>query len=178
MIKESDVRDLNPWWKDSSKISADKKIREWENSAIKYIPRLKYKITYDFDPDNTVIYTLRGPRQVGKTTLIKLQIRQFLDEGVSPWNILYYSLDLEQKPGDIIDLVNKYRKLTESRWGERRCFLFLDEVTSIRNWQKGIKKLADDDKFKNCTVIITGSQALNIKKDVERLPISNCCYFI
>jgi len=61
MIKESDIRDLNPWWKESSKILTDKKIREWEESEIKYDPRLRHVIKYDFEPSNTVVYTLRGP---------------------------------------------------------------------------------------------------------------------
>ena len=45
MIKESDVRDLNPWWKDATKIQDDKKIKEWEESEIKYDSRLRHVIT-------------------------------------------------------------------------------------------------------------------------------------
>ena len=34
-----------------------------------------YKLIKDFRTVNTVVYTLRGLRQVGKTTLIKLKIK-------------------------------------------------------------------------------------------------------
>jgi len=170
MIKESDVRDLNPWWKDPSKINEDKKIREWKDSAIKYIPRLKYKITYDFAPENTVVYTLRGPRQVGKTTLVKLQIKEFLEKNVSPWNVLYYSLDLANTQQDVVDVVETYMKISTRQRGDKRCYLFLDEASSVNDWQKGIKWLVDNDKLKNCTVMATGSQAINIKNATERLP--------
>ena len=170
MIKESDVLDLNPWWKDSNKIYDDKKIREWEESAIKFIPRLKYMIKYDFLPDNTVVYTMRGPRQVGKTTLVKLQIKDFLENGVSPWNILYYSLDLASTRQDVVDVIQTYMRMSSRQRGDRRSYLFLDEVSSVDDWQKGIKWLVDGDKLRNCTVMATGSQAINLKNATERLP--------
>jgi len=170
VIQESVVRDLNPWWKDPANILKDKKIKEWENSTIKYIPRLKYKITYDFEPSNTVVYTLRGPRQVGKTTLVKLQIKEFLQKKISPWNILYYSLDLANTQQDVVDVVETYMKISARQRGDNRCYLFLDEVSSVHEWQKGIKWLVDGDKLKNCTVMATGSQAINIKNATERLP--------
>src|SRR3989338_467137 len=160
MIKESDVRDLNPWWKDPIKIQDDKKIREWEESVIKY----------DFEQNNTVVYTLRGPRQVGKTTLVKLQIRDFLEQGIHPWNILYYSLDLANSQQDVVDLIETYLKISSRQRGDRRSYLFLDEASSVTDWQKGIKWLVDSDKLKNCTVMATGSQAINLKNATERLP--------
>lgn len=115
MIKESDIRDLNPWWKDKEKINDDREIQKWESSVIKYDPRLRYKIVYDFEPDNTVVYTLRGPRQVGKTTLVKLQIRDFLKRGISPWNILYHSLDLANNQQDVVDVVETYLKISKTK---------------------------------------------------------------
>ena len=170
MIKESDVRALNPWWKNPSNIQAEKKIREWEESEIKYDSRLRHVITYDFEPENTVVYTLRGPRQVGKTTLVKLQIRDFLIKGIHPWNILYYSLDLANTQQDVVDLVETYLKITSRQRGDRRSYLFLDEASSVTDWQKGIKWLVDNDNLKNCTVMATGSQAINLKNATERLP--------
>lgn len=168
MIRESVVRDSNPWWKDPASICDDKKIKEWEDSVIKYIPRLKYKIAYDFEPSNTVVYSLRGLRQVGKTTLVKLQIREFLDRKISPWNILYYALDLANTQQDVVDIVETYLKIRHRK--DNRCYLFLDEVSSVPEWQKGIKWLVDANKLHNCTVVVTGSQAINIRNATERLP--------
>ena len=92
-----------------------------------------------------------------------------LNKDILPWNILYYALDLVRDPREIVDVFDTYQKLTKSR-REGPCFIFLDEVTSVPNWQKAIKSLVDTDKLKNCTLVATGSQALNIKKDTERLP--------
>ena len=170
MIKETDVRKLNPWWKDPVKIHDDKKIKEWKESEIKYDPRLRHEITYNFEPDNTVVYTLRGPRQVGKTTLVKLQIKDFLDQGTHPWNILYYSFDLSNSQQDVVDLVETYLKISGKQREDRRSYLFLDEASSVIGWQKGIKWLVDSDRLKNCTVMATGSQSINLKNATERLP--------
>ena len=170
MIKESVVRDLNPWWQPAYKISTDKKITEWNKSSIKYDPRLRRKIEYNFEPSNTVVYTLRGARQVGKTTLVKLQISDFLESGINPWNILYYSFDLACSPQDVADLAEIYLKISSRYRENKRSYLFLDEVSSIKNWQRGIKWLVDSNKLVNCTVMATGSQAINIKNATERLP--------
>jgi predicted AAA+ superfamily ATPase len=170
VIKESVIRDLNPWWKDKDRINDDHEIQKWENSMIKYDPRLRHKIVYDFEPDNSVVYTLRGPRQVGKTTLVKLQIREFLKSGISPWNILYYSLELSDTKQDVVDVVETYMKISRRQRGANRSYIFLDEASSVPDWQKGIKWLVDQNILQNCTVMVTGSQAINIQNATERLP--------
>ena len=151
-------------------VQSDEKIIEWNRSRIRHVPRLKQEILYDSEPDNTIIYTLRGPRQVGKTTLVKLQIRDFLDQGTCPWNILYYSLDLAAKPQDIVDVINIYLEISKSHRKDGRHYIFLDEASTVKNWQQGIKWLVDAGKLKNCTVVITGSQSINITDAAERMP--------
>ena len=170
MVREIDIRDSNPWWKDRSSINNDEKIIEWKSSHLQYDPRLRRMIAYDFEPSNTVIYTLRGPRQVGKTTLVKLQIRDFLMKATRPWNVFYCSLDLARTPQDVVDVVETYLRISARQRGKRRTYMFLDEVSSVPDWQKGIKWLVDSGKLVNCTVMATGSRALNIKNMTERLP--------
>jgi predicted AAA+ superfamily ATPase len=172
MVKDSQIRESNQWWKARENIKRDEKITEWEKSTIRYDPRLRHKIRYDFEPDNTVVYTLRGPRQVGKTTLIKLQIRDFLIEGdVWPWNIFYYSFDLVSSRSELVEVIEAYLRLSKRhRKKSNRTYLFLDEVSSVSDWQKGIKWLIDNNRLENCTVLATGSQAVNILNATERLP--------
>lgn len=172
MVDDSQIRTSNPWWKALDNIERDAKITEWEKSAIRYDPLLRHKIRYDFEPDNTVVYTLRGPRQVGKTTLIKLQIRDFLTRGrVWPWNIFYYSFDVVGSSSELVGVVESYLRLSKRhRKKPDRTYLFLDEVSSVNDWQKGIKWLIDNNRLENCTVLATGSQAANILNATERLP--------
>ena len=116
-----------------------------------------------------MVYVLRGPRQVGKTTLVKLQIKKFLNEGISPWNILYYSLDMSDKQ-DIVDVIDNYSSIASKQWGQSRRYVFLDEVSAIPDWQMGIKWLVDRGKLKNTTVMCLGSHSVDLKNASERLP--------
>ena len=129
-----------------------------------------YNIEYDFEPHNTVVYTLRGPRQVGKTTMIKLQIMRFLKMGVCPWNIFYYSFDITESKSDLVDIIDSYMRISKKYRTSSRLYLFLDEITSVADWQKGIKWLVDNNMLPNCTVLATGSQADKILNASERLP--------
>ncbi len=156
----------NPWYKSREEINKDIKIVEWNESLIKWDPRLRQKFDYNSD----VVYTLRGPRQVGKTTLLKLQIRDFLDKGVSPWNIFYHAFDMDVKPREIINIIENYIENTRQLRKDRRYYLFLDEMSSAKNWQKAIKILWDNNRLSNCTTIITGSHTIDLKKSTEKLP--------
>ena len=65
--------DQNPWWKDKGTIKTDRLILAWENSSFKWKPRISEAFCWDAN----VIYTLRGSRQVGKTTLLRLKIARW-----------------------------------------------------------------------------------------------------
>ena len=72
MAAHSTLWDANPWWTDKARIDEDKQIVKWKESDMRYDPSLRARIRYEYESGNSVIYTLRGARQVGKTTLIKL----------------------------------------------------------------------------------------------------------
>lgn len=161
-----DLAEDNPWWKSPKEIEKDHEIMEWEQSFIKWIPR----IIHTFDLNSDLMYSLRGPRQIGKTTLVKLQIREFLKNGVSPWNIMFYAFDIDNTPKDLVDTIKNYFDNTKRQRKDNRSYLFLDEISSIKNWQKGIKRLWDQGRLKNCTVIATGSHTVDLKVSTEKLP--------
>lgn len=170
VVTEYGVRNLNPWWKDPEKINDNQKITEWRASAIRHMPGLKNEIRWDFLPDNTVVYTMRGPRQVGKTTLLMLQIKYFLESGVSPWRVFYYSLDIDDTKQDIVDAVEIYSRISPRLPEGDRRYILLDEATSVTDWQKSIKWMVDNNKIPNVTLMATGSQAIGLKSAPERLP--------
>jgi hypothetical protein len=53
---------------------------------------------------------------------------------------------------------------------EARLYIFLDEVSSVKNWQNAIKHLVDGGQLSNATVVLTGSHTIDIRKSSERLP--------
>ena len=75
-----DLLIFNPWWESPERIESDRSIVEYQESKLQWQPKIReeFKLTQD------VVYTLRGPRQVGKTTLIKMIARELLRDGVAP----------------------------------------------------------------------------------------------
>ena len=71
-----EIRKQNPWWENLNRIEEDPKIRDYETAIIKWTPRLKKYIFLD----KNAVYSIRGPRQVGKTTLLKIIIRELLQK--------------------------------------------------------------------------------------------------
>jgi len=134
-----------------------------DKSKVQWDPRLKYK----FDLNIDAIYTLRGPRQVGKTTLIKDMIRHLIKSQVPPRNIFYYTCDLIDNPKALVETISSY--LTFARPSpKRRVYLMLDEVSSIKDWQKAIKHLADTGKLIQTTLILTGSPHARHQKSIRK----------
>ena len=66
--------------------------------------------------------------------------------------------------------VTDYLDTTTRQRGNTRSFLFLDEISSIKRWEKGIMKLWDQGRLKNCTIIVTGSHSIDLTKSDEKLP--------
>lgn len=100
------------------------------------------------------IYTIGGGRQIGKTTLLKQWMAQLMKSGVRPHSVLFLT-------GEIIDDYHSLIKTFQSQLAlmERRdlCFIIIDEITSIKDWDKGIKFLADGGILEDVILILTGS---------------------
>ncbi len=166
MSKIAQLGEMNPWWTDASNIERDSYVITWKNSILKYIPTMITKFNIESDH----IYTLRGIRQVGKTTLIKILIRDLLiEKGIDPRNILYYSMETISDKKELQELLSEYIKWTEAKSSKRR-FLFLDEVTIVPEWQLSIKHLYEANALRNTTTIACSSHTMDLARGAERLP--------
>ena len=95
----------NIWWQSKSLIAHDPKIREFQRQTLKWKPPLMDQL----DLSTFHIYTLRGPRQVGKTTLLKLIIKRLLDNPeIEKEQAFYYSADNIDSYREIIKLLETY----------------------------------------------------------------------
>lgn len=152
----------SPWWSDVGNIEKDKVLTEFDAQKYQYYhPYLK-----DFSHQDSVII-IRGPRRIGKTTLLKLLIKDLLlKQNINPKNVLYYPCDRVENFNDLYDLVLNYLGLGLPG----RKYLFLDEISFVREWQRAIKDLWDSGDLKQTTVILTGSNALDLRISGERLP--------
>lgn len=102
-----------------------------------------------------------GPRQVGKTTLL-LQVKEYLDQKGEKTLFLNYDLDADRPFfGSQNDLINKIKL----NFGEKRGFVFLDEIQRKENaglFLKGLYDLRTPYKF-----IVTGSGSLELKEKIH-----------
>ena len=158
-----DLITLNPWWEDKNAIDLDKHIR-----ALQKIPYIHYPnlLKEQFKKGN--IYTIRGPRQIGKTTFLKLLIKEKLKHTTKE-NIFYWSCDNLTSKEDLITLIKEYTDFCRIK-NAQPDFILLDEITDIIDWQKAIKFIIDNNITNDTCYILTGSNAIDLKKGTERLP--------
>jgi predicted AAA+ superfamily ATPase len=160
----SELSDQNPWWRDKTLVEGDQLIVAWEKSFFKWRPRIVETFLWDVN----VIYSLRGPRQVGKTTLLRLKIRELLRNGVDCRRIFYWACDQVESFEKMTSIINGYLEWAR-RFSKDRLYLFLDEVSAVKDWQRSIKYLYDMGKLKDCLIVLTGSHSLDLVKATESL---------
>ncbi len=90
------------------------------------------------------IVFLSGLRRIGKTTLLKLLIKDLIEkEQVQPEHICYVSLDdylLSKR--NIFEIVEEYRKIHKLSV-RQKVFLFLDEVSYQKDYEIQLKNIYD-----------------------------------
>jgi hypothetical protein len=161
----ADLNLLNPWWKGKEHIREDKNIREFEEKQFKWEPELLKKI--ELKPNN--VCTLRGPRQVGKTTLVKLLIKKLLDENKNEKSIFFWNCDELIDFRELAAVLREYIEFSKIN-NVKEKYIFIDEISRVKNWQRAIKALKDSGELDNCCLMLTGSHTLDIKYGIERLP--------
>jgi predicted AAA+ superfamily ATPase len=167
MIQE--IINQNIWWQDRELIRRDPKIADLEGQKFRWRPRVLDEFDLTGAP---ALYTLRGPRQVGKTTALKILIRDLLrDPATAKEQAMYYTCDNIDTHQQLAELVETYLDhVARLNLSGRTLYLFLDEITSVPDWQRGMKHLADLGRLQNTVVILTGSSARDLRQGAERLP--------
>ncbi len=160
-VRPQDLARLNPWWSDPSEIENDSKVVE----ALSKEPVKDYAFT---SLANTI---LLGPRQVGKTTYLKLMIYHLVRRGVDPRRILYFSCELLEDKRDIVDLVGIYESMFSSVSGCK--YVLLDEVTFVEEWEAAVKYILDTKMSEGKILYVTGSSSIWLFKGYERMPGRN-----
>ena len=155
----------NPWWRGEPAPPVPPSRRRLVGQVRQ---RLKYGIT--------PIVAVPGPRGVGKTTMQLQIIRDLLNEGVPPCQIIRVPLDQLTVTEDMLDPI-----LRITAWVEHNvtpatfnalahqgqpAYLFLDEIQHVSNWHNQLKFLVDHAAVK---VVATGSSALRIERDGHRM---------
>jgi uncharacterized protein len=161
------IRD-NPWWKGGAEITKDADLNRFDTAAV----RFEHPIPFDLRVD--AVFTLRGPRQVGKSTLLKRAIRDLLlQQQIAPRCVLYTDVEAAglTTVARLRNALTSYVAWARTAVGDaERLYLFLDEVTGIKDWGGAIRAMYRDDTLRDVTVVATGSHALDLASGGEIAP--------
>jgi predicted AAA+ superfamily ATPase len=153
------IRNTNPWWQNIQMLPLPP-LKRWAFEIA--LKRLKAGMT--------PAVALRGPRQVGKTTLTQQIIQYLLDEGVPPHQILRVQFEdlptFSAQQEVILDIAYWFEHYVLGKnfhivaHEKQSVYIFLDELQNVPYWSSQLKYLVDNNPVR---VMITGSSALQIE---------------
>lgn len=118
-------------------------------------------------PEEPGVILVRGARQYGKSTWLEGQLRQTVEQH-GPGSALFldgdHCRDAEDLSRQISDTVQLFRQDAPVRR------LFIDEITAVDGWEKGLKRPLDRGELAKVLVVTTGSRATDLRRGFERLP--------
>ena len=142
----------NPWYQDKNFLFLEKKY----NKRKQYYDVKKYL-------DKELIISITGLRRTGKTTIIKQTINSLLKKAV-PEQIFFYQFDEEN-----FDLEAKldfyFQNILKNDIYKANCYIFLDELQNVPNWQVILKKYYDINK--KIRFVVSGSTHLYLHKNTK-----------
>lgn len=139
----------NPWWEQT-----------WSPENTHSRPRYQTALTQNYT--NNKIILLTGLRRVGKSTIMRLAIKDLIDSGVQPIDILYVSLDdylLSDK--SILQVIDEFRDLHHHP-KSHKLYLFLDEVAHKQDFQIQLKNMHD---MGNVVLVAAASSSSMLRDD-------------
>lgn len=146
----------NPWWTEGEIPSFYR-----EMSPRLYLD-IFYPLVTDLDLKRAVI--LMGPRRVGKTVMLYHTIQRLINDGVSPQNIIYISVETPIYNNIYLEQLFNLSKQTLGKPdnGSEDYYVFFDEIQYLKDWEVNLKSLVDT--YKNVKFIASGSAAAELKK--------------
>src|SRR3990170_4674924 len=132
---EEDIRNSNPWWRGEMPYDLPK-MRRW---AFK-------PVLNGLQEGLAPAVVLRGPRQIGKTTLLEQIIDHLLNNNVSPRQIFRVQFDDLPELGKVRDVSVilelcrwfseniLHKSFNQAATDGEQPFIFLDEVQNLPDW--------------------------------------------
>ncbi|MGH7820435.1 MAG: AAA family ATPase, partial [Candidatus Binatia bacterium] len=110
---------------------------------------------------------IRGARQYGKSTWLEGAIRDTVRRH-GPGSALFldgdYLRDSDHLGSELSRLAAAFRPDAPVRR------LFVDEITAVADWERGLKRVLDRGELRRVLVVTTGSRATDLRRGGERLP--------
>jgi len=154
---------MNPWWSSRLGFDADASLEAFADSPLQLDRSADVRLRFDAD----AIYILRGPRQAGKTTLLKQALQNAAASGLPATDLLYLSCDRQSADG-LQETLAGWLDLTAT--GSRRRVVVLDEASDVPEWTTVLRALWNRGLLRKVTVVASGSHALDLRRATETLP--------
>lgn len=115
--------------------------------------------------DSKEIVVLKGVRRCGKSTLMEQVIRELLERQVQSAAILRINLEepLFSTEYSVELLEQIYRTYRERVYPEGRCWVFLDEVQNVPEWERWVRGRAETEDMK---LFVTGSSSQMLSREI------------
>jgi uncharacterized protein len=151
------LRDRNHWWREQHGWeNEDESLREAALAPFEYRP----ETLGDIQPGG--LYTLSGPRRVGKSLELRRTIAALIKRGIPGRNIIYCSCD-DFSLRDLRRMFRVGESITRGVSGPK--WWFIDEITSVgRGWPSVVKDLRDDTPLRRDCVVLTGSSSRELRE--------------
>jgi len=146
------LQEFNPWWADPGARVALRRIRR------EAVRRVLEGLRSSTDRRATLVV---GPRQVGKSELLRQVADDLLDEGVHPSNLVYFDFDDER----LVTNPTTAREIADVRppgFDEHLPkVLLLDEICESEGWAKWLKQAVDRSSHR---IVATDSAASLLRR--------------
>jgi hypothetical protein len=140
---------------------------------MEYIPRVLLNEIIEYI-DRREIIAIKGPRQSGKTTILKM-LKDFLinEKNIDEDHIIYLTFEdneiLYKFSENPKDFIRKY--ITDNK----RYYFLIDEAQYCKDLGKKLKLIYD--LFENIKIIITGSSSLELKNETAKYLVGRLLEF-
>ena len=116
------------------------------------------------DLESKKIIAIAGARRSGKTYVMFQCMNDLLQKGVKKDNIIYVNFENERLVGvtasDLDSLLIAHKELFDP---DGTIYVFLDEIQTVENWDKWVRKVYDTGKYR---LIITGSSSELLSSEI------------
>ncbi|UCF07823.1 MAG: ATP-binding protein [Thermoplasmata archaeon] len=150
----------NPWWVNEPDIGFE----QWKEAKVNWVPEVVNKIT--LKPFS--LHFLSGPRQVGKTTAVKILIQRLIMKRPVK-SVFYYSCDELTDFRELGEVLDNYLA-ARAAWNISGSVILLDEITFVDEWWRAVKARIDSGAFKKDVLVVTGSARIELLKQKETFP--------
>ncbi|OGC23549.1 hypothetical protein A3J90_01340 [candidate division WOR-1 bacterium RIFOXYC2_FULL_37_10] len=129
------------------------KVIDFWHEVVKKETLFYRSILEDIDVFSSEVIDIAGPRRSGKSSLLKLIIRKFIDK--KDWIYINFEDPFfinNNQPQTIERIIEIFKEF----YSAKIKYLFFDEIQNINGWEKAIRKLYESKEYR---IFITGSSS-------------------